>query len=64
MLLTFEIEPQVTGTKATYTADYTLPGSLLGRFADRLLEGRVKKDTARNLAKLKVILQRASVTKC
>jgi len=63
-LLTFELEPQGGGTKATYIADYTLPGSLLGRFADKLLEGRAKRDTARNIAKLKAILQKGAVTKC
>ncbi len=58
MALAFELNSQGSGTKATYTADYTLPGSLLGRFVDRLLESRGKRDTARNIAKLKAILQK------
>ena len=65
MLLTFELEPQSSGTKATYTADYTLPGSLLGRFAGKLgLEHRAKRDTSRNIAKLKAILQKGMRNKC
>ncbi len=61
VLLAFELEPQGNGTKATYTADYTLPGSLLGRFTDKLLlESRARKDTARNIAKLKAILQKGA----
>ena len=64
MVLAFELQPQGSGTKATYTADYTLPGSLLGRFADKLLESRTKRDTARNIAKLKAILQKGAVTEC
>jgi len=65
MLLTFELEAQGSGTKATYIADYTVPGSLLGRFAGKLgLENRAKRDTSRNIAKLKAILQKGIVTKC
>ncbi len=65
MLLAFELEPQGSGTKATYTADYALPGSLLGRFTDKLLlENRVRRDAARNIAKLKAILQKGAVTEC
>ena len=58
MVLAFELEPQGGGTKATYTADYTLPGSLIGRFIDKWLESRARSDTARNIAKLKAILQK------
>ena len=64
MLLTFELEAQGSGTKATYIADYTVPGSLLGRFADKLLENRAKRDTRRNIAKLKAILQKGMMNKC
>jgi len=64
MLLAFELQPQGSGTKATYIADYTLPGSLLGRFADKLLESRSKTDTARNIARLKAILHKGAVTEC
>ena len=64
MLLTFELESQGSGTKATYIADYTVPGSLLGRFADKLLENRAKRDTRRNIAKLKAILQKGMMNKC
>ncbi len=64
MALAFELQPQGSGTKATYSADYTLPGSLLGRFADKLFESRAKRDTARNIAKLKAILQKGTVTEC
>ena len=64
MVLAFELNSQGGGTKATYTADYTLPGSLLGRFADKLLGSRARSDTARNIAKLKAILQKGAVTKC
>ena len=64
MVLAFELQPQGSGTKATYTADYTLPGSLLGRFAGKLLKSHARRDTARNIAKLKAILQKGAVTKC
>ena len=64
MLLTFELEPQGSGARATYTADYTPPGSLIGRFIDKWLESRARSDTARNIAKLKAILQKGAVTKC
>lgn len=64
VLLTFELEPQGSGTKATYTADYTMPGWLLGRFVDKLLENRIKSDARRNIAKLKAILQKGTMTKC
>ncbi len=64
MLLTFELEPQGSGVRATYTADYTLPGSLIGRLIDKWLERRARSDTARNIAKLKAILQKGAVTEC
>lgn len=64
MLLTFELEPQGNGTKATYIADYTVPGLLLGRFTGKLLESRVRGNTRRNIAKLKAILQKGTITTC
>ncbi len=64
MVLAFELNSQGSGTKATYTADYTLPGALLGRFADKLLESRGRRDTTHNIAKLKAILQKGAMTKC
>lgn len=64
MVLAFELDPQGSKTKATYTADYTLPGSLLGRFIDKLLESRAHRDASRNIAKLKAIMQKGTVTKC
>ena len=60
MLLTFELEPQGDGTRATYSASYTLPGSLIGRFIDKWLESRARSDAARNIAKLKTILERGN----
>ena len=64
MLLTFELEAQGSGTKATYIADYTVPGLLLGRLADKLLKNHARRDTTRNIAKLKAILQKGMMTKC
>ncbi len=64
MLLTFELEAQGSGTKATYIAAYTAPGSLLGRFAGKLLESRAKMDTRRNIANFEVILQKGMMSKC
>ncbi len=64
MLLAFALEPQGSGTKATYTANYTLLGSLLGRFINKLVEGWARRDATRNIAKLKAILQKGRVTEC
>lgn len=64
MLLAFELEPEGNGTRATYTADYKLSGSFLGRLVNKFLESRARRDSARNIAKLKAILQEGVATKC
>ena len=62
LLLSLELEPQGDGTKVTYIADYEPPSSLRGKIAARLIEGRVRRDTERNVDNLKAILQKSAMT--
>ena len=51
-------EPRNNGTAATTTFDYTIPGSVLGKFADRLfVEKRVRHDFEDSLDNLKLLAE-------
>ena len=51
-------EPRNDGTAVTTTFDYTIPGSVPGRFADRLfVEKRVRHDFEDSLDNLKLLAE-------
>ena len=56
---TWEFKPNPDGgTEVTFTSDYTLPGSFLGRLMDKLvMEREIEKNTVQTLVNLKKILE-------
>ena len=56
---TTTLKPTETGSEVTFTIDYELPYSILGKIIDKLMVGRgIEKDFERGLEKLKNILEK------
>ena len=60
--LTCHHEPRNNGTATVTTFDYSIPGSLFGRFADRLfIEKRVRHDFEDSLDNLKLLAESSAI---
>jgi coenzyme Q-binding protein COQ10 len=58
---TFDVKPENGGTEVTMEMEYTVPGSVLGKVADRLiLERMADRDMLHSLENLKLLMEESS----